>query len=452
VILRPGLLLICTLGCDPGPSPETTSPPGSEATEAPGPETTEQGTRQDVFQSGSATPGLEVIRELQPVLPTRLARVPMRMASTERIEQARGVLSGLIETHGREAKRPAVLVHSLLALGPEIQTTDGRSAIDALFEDWAIATQSQGAFWLSFPRRSGEVIVEAHRGIVLKTLTEIGVPPDRAIRVDGKDFQVADLYRSALAYTWVSTSGTATPSPTFSSPRDLAWTLQGLSSWSSPEGLSWQTLDGHEQTLDDFAIFNFVVLHVDSQPVFLAQTGDAALEKYRLENGKKVGVGPYQHSCGAAHALQASGYAAARGHGSTPKVRQGLQGHVANMFWRLGKELAMTDELLARPDLTEREVSWLLVQQLKSTGHFLESMSKLSALGYYSPDPSQQAVLQGAMSRMVDAILKLEERGTVALLPSFLDSDSQLFMDLVNDSAHALNGLELALGERVVMY
>jgi hypothetical protein len=374
------------------------------------------------------------------------------MASSERIEQARTILEELIVTHGRAPERPAVLVHALLALGPELQTTDGRLAIDALFADWASTTTSGGQTWLSFPRRSQDIIVEAHRGIVLKTLTEIGVSPDHPILVNDKSFTVADLYRSALVSTWVSSTDGGSASPIFSSPRDMAWTLQGLSSWSSPEGLDWKTLDGHDQSLDDFALFNFAVLHFDTQPLFLAQSGNASFEKYRLENGKKVGVGPYQHSCGAAHALQASGYAAARGHGSTPQVQQGMQGHVANMFWRLGKELQITDEYLARPDLSEEQVSWLLVQQLKTTGHFLESMSKLSALGYYHPDSQQQAVLQGAMSRMVDAILKLKQRGAIAHLPSYLETDPQLFMDLVNDSAHALNGLELALGERTIRY
>ena len=123
------------------------------------------------------------------------------------------------------------------------------------------------------------------------------------------------------------------------------------------------------------------------------------------------------------------------------------------MFWRLSRELAITDEFLARPSLKPTEVNWLLVQQLKTTGHFLESMSKLSALGYYTPNAEQQIILQGALDRLVEVILVLEQRGTLSSeIPAILKSDPQLFMDLVNDSAHALNGMELATGDRSVQF
>ena len=232
----------------------------------------------------------------------------------------------------------------------------------------------------------------------------------------------------------------------------MAWTLQGISAWSPPEGLSWVSLDGHTQTLSDFSLFNFAVLHSDTQPLFQAQEAGADFQKYRLENGQKTGVGPFQHSCGAAHALQASAYAIARGHGSNDRILQGMQGQVSNMFWRLSKEIALTDAYLAREDLSTEEVSLLLVQQLKTTGHFLESMSKLSALGFYQPDLAQQQTLQGAMDRLVLVVITLHQRGTLSEIGAIQTSNPQLFMDIVNDSAHALSGLELALGERSVRY
>ena len=240
--------------------------------------------RNEVIQVESTPLGAQEVSTLQPVSPQRSASVPMRLAKTPQVVQARSILTRVIQEFGRDIQRPAVLVHALLGLGPDIDVIDGRTAIDALFENWAQYQPINGVDYVSFPRRSGNTPVEAHRGIILKTLTEIGVSPSRPIKVGDHALTIADLYRSTLLHTWVSIRGDAA-SPSFTGPRDMAWTLQGLSTWAPSPDLSWTTLDGKAQTLHDFSLFNFVVLHTDTQPLFQAQDAGASFDKYRVRGG-----------------------------------------------------------------------------------------------------------------------------------------------------------------------
>ena len=232
----------------------------------------------DIHQAEVEPNRISDVLATTPVLPTREAVVPMRLPSSKRVEEARTLLRGLIELHGRDASRPAVLIHSLLALGPDTRTTDDRQAIDALFSDWAIRLNLSGEYLIQFPRKSGDTMVEAHRGIILKTLSEIGTSPDYPVQVEGHAFTLARLYQTAMLQTWASMSGEGI-SPIFSSPQDMPWVLQGLSAWSPPSEMSWKTIEGHTQTLDDFAIFNFAVLHHDTQPLFLTQNEDSDIRK-----------------------------------------------------------------------------------------------------------------------------------------------------------------------------
>ena len=88
----------------------------------------------------------------------------------------------------------------------------------------------------------------------------------------------------------------------------------------------------------------------------------------------------------------------------------------------------------------------LTVQRLKFLGHFLESMSKLGALGYYTPGDTQLALLEGAAQHLVLTVKKLEDLRAFQKLDQLRTEDHQLYLDIVGDSAHAVRGLELAIG------
>ena len=99
----------------------------------------------------------------------------------------------------------------------------------------------------------------------------------------------------------------------------------------------------------------------------------------------------------------------------------------------------------ANPDHKVR----MLVQRLKFTGHFLETMHKLAAIGVYEPDEGQQRMLQGTAQQIALVVEALAQERAYEKLPEIRKKDFQLYLDLVGDSAHALHALELAL--RILM-
>jgi hypothetical protein len=80
-----------------------------------------------------------------------------------------------------------------------------------------------------------EMLVEA-----LPDLTEVGVTPDRAVVVAGEPATAADLYRGALARSWIDD----TEEMSYANWNDVGWSLQGLAAWAPPD-LAWTAEGGH---------------------------------------------------------------------------------------------------------------------------------------------------------------------------------------------------------------
>ena len=119
-------------------------------------------------------------------------------------------------------------------------------------------------------------------------------------------------------------------------------------------------------------------------------------------------------------------------------------------FYRLPRELAIYDAAMKR--FGETEALRLLVQRLKFTGHFLESMHKLAAMGFYVPTSEQQAALDGVALQVALTLEALHKEGVFDRMPQLRAEDEQLYLDIVGDSAHALHGLHIALGDEPVRF
>ena len=121
------------------------------------------------------------------------------------------------------------------------------------------------------------------------------------------------------------------------------------------------------------------------------------------------------------------------------------------MFWRLPAELKIYDDLMRRIEKDEHLVM-LLVQRLKFTGHFLETMHKMAIMGLFSPTPEQRQVMQGAADQVTLTVQGLQSQGVYDNLDTLRTSNEQLYLDIIGDSAHALRGLKLAMGEDGLAY
>ncbi len=428
------ITLALLLGCGDEPAPQPEEAASTEVSEAstPQPET--------VVRSETFTPSKrwtpETIATLAPVVPSRTATTPAILPPSKEIDDTLAILRGVVERHGTDPSNPWAIGHALLANGPELELRNGEKAVEYLFSTYAETFEVGEGQLIRFPKKLGDSRVEPHTDLMLKALTESGVSPDRPVAVGGASFTVADLYRGAVIQSALDPKKNHS---NYSGTNDMPWSLQALASW-APKDLQWQALDGTDMALDDLATFTLTVLVTENQELSKAMQASADFEK--------KGQGIFAYTCGGAHLLQGTTYASSRGFG-TDRAAPILKSQAELMFYRLPRELEIYDALMQK---APQHTVLLLTQRLKFTGHFLESMHKLAAMGVYTPTPQQVELLEGAANQVVLATRALREQAAFEAMDALRVDNEQLYLDLIGDSAHAINGLLLARGERAVRY
>ncbi len=375
-----------------------------------------------------------VVPEVAWRLPERDARTPAPLAPSDDVAATRALLAEVVRVYALDPENPWAVAHGLLALGPDLTLTNGVSAVDFLFAEYAQEVTVGDASLLRFPTARGAIRIEPHTDLLLKSFAAAGLSPEREVVAAEKPHRLGDLYRGALARTWVDGARVSASGAW----NDTPWTLQGLATW-APSELAW-TADGHEMTLD--GLTHAVVVKLDAEYAFI--------RKALAEGGtfEKRGQGIFAYTCGGAHLLQGAAYAVARGFGEEGD-RATVQAQIPALYARVDVELAQVDAALrARPDYTVI----LLVQRLKFLGHFLETAHTLAALGLYTPDAAQRAKLDQAAAQLVATVAVIHQGKLFERLPELRAKDEQVYLDLVGDAAHALRGLDLALGESGVRY
>lgn len=409
------LALVVAWGC--GGTVEEASPsPEPRVTEAPVP-----------TQPGP--PASACTADVTPSPATREGRTDMPVARSPELVQAREVLVRVVQDHGRDPANPWAISHAILALGPDITLTNGQPAVDWLFSEYA---EPEGV-GVGFPTRRGEIRIEPHTDLMLKALTEAGLPPDRAVTVKGEARTLADLYRQSLCGAWVQGEQVS-----FGTWNDAPWALQGLAAW-APEGLAWSTA-GHAMTLDGFT--SAVVGKLHEETAFMRQ----AMERGATVQKRRQGI--FGYTCGGAHLIQGAQYAVARGFG-TPEDRARAAAEIPVLLWRIDVELSAVDQAVQQhPEYAPV----LLEQRMKFLGHLLETTHRASALGLFTPSESQRQTLDRATSELVRTVQVLDQAGLFGQLEQVRASNEQLYLDFVGDAAHAVRGIDLALGDGVIRY
>jgi hypothetical protein len=304
--------------------------------------------------------------------------------------------------------------------------------VDALFADYADPLPSGGHTLLHFARERGEVRVEPHMALQLKNMAEVGVDPQHPVQAAGGAHTVADLYRGYLISSFLDLQSSKA---SFSSPDDIGWLVQGLATWApTPGDLRWRSTEGGEQTLTLLTRFSVAALVKETQFLSDAMVADQSFER--------KGQGIFRYTCGGAHLLQGAAYAVARGFAGDAE-KQAIRDQAVLHLWRFPREQAITDAAIkAAPEHRLK----LLSQRLKFAGHALETIEKLEILGFITPDADQQAPIESMATSNDQTTTTLEQGGAFKELDEIKSKDFQLYLDLVGDSAHAVRGLNLALG------
>lgn len=355
---------------------------------------------------------------------------PLASSLTADEQSAKKILETFLHEHGRDIGNPWALGHTLLALGGDVRLDDGRKAVDALFETYAI----WDATGLTFPQRKGTIRVEPHTDLVLKALTETGLPPTYPVTAQGRSGTLSDLYCASQARSFVSDSAMS-----YHSNNDIPWSLQGLAAWTEP-GATWRGEGGGEMSVGQLARRAAETYHAETEFIREARRLGGSFQK------RKQGI--FQYTCGGAHLLQGAAYAVARGHGQAEE-RALLSGAADNLLARYTVEQAAVEAALTAYPQYELK---LRVQRLKFLGHFIETLHKLAAFGMVSDNPEVREALARARAELANTVQTISDKGWLSeSLADIRAADEQAYLDLLGDAAHALRGLRLSTGEGTVL-
>jgi hypothetical protein len=375
-----------------------------------------------------------------PALPASVGRVSFPLDITNDISLARQALLSVVQSETTDPTNPWAIAHGLLALGSEMELSNGELAVDYLFSEYAQEVTHGDRVLVAFPEsgqteEGGLVRIEPHTDLIVKALFEADVRLDRQVVVEGNPHQVGELWFDTVL---TSRLNMADGSSSWEGTDDMAWGLQAIAAF-APVGMAWSS-EGVEMSLDQMSQLTAHVL--TSESMFLLEAMQA--------NGDftKEGQGIFAYTCGGAHLLQTAAYLSARGFGGAVE-QQKLQAQVDLLFYRFPRELAIYDTAVAAVPTQELIIT---VQRLKFIGHWIESAYKMAVTELFDPSVAQQSAMAEAVGLLVETVATLKRLGALDNLAEIRLENEQLYLDIVGDSAHAIRGLELALGLGVVRY
>lgn len=377
------------------------------------------------------------IRDLVPTAPARAGSVTRPIPALPAYEETIRILGQVVDSRAADPENAWAIAHGVLARGAGFRLSDSRPAIAHVFATFAEPRSVGTLTLIGFPQTRNGVPVEPHTDLILKNIGEAGLLPSETFPASGSTVTVADLYRHTLLKTFLIADKNES---SYQNPNDMPWGVQALAQWAPDEELRWVAANGTKMDLDELTHFLVAVLHQESAFMFSALG--------RGEKFQRTGQALFSYTCGGAHLVQGATYAVARGFGK-PEDRQVVSAQARLLLYRLPIELAIYDDA-ARQNPKYRLK--LMVQRVKFLGHFLETISKMQALGLFTPDDGQLATIEGAAQNLSLTVSALSQSKAFERLDEIRAAEEQMYLDIVGDAAHAVRGLELALGRGTIAY
>ncbi len=348
--------------------------------------------------------------------------------------KALGVLERVVD---REASKPAnawALAHGIMAKGSEFSASDGRRAVDVLIDDFLQAERMPNAKGLQpfFPKTKGEVRVEPHTDLILKTFVEAGLPLDEPLTDAAGAPTLERLLRgSRLRFV----PGAA--DPFFPNVDDIAWSsqawCQAVDKGAEP---SWQNSDGQVLDIETVAMEQLKLIEREYHFIQQARAAGSTVEKRRQHI--------FAHACGGAHILQATLACAAMGFPKDKNLRSRIGQIIDAYLWRVPFEIALIDRAIREGP---RLIPILLNQDIKFLGHGLEALGKAERDGLWTPSEEQLQLLDRMEERLLHHVLQLNAirvyDGEKMTSLAAREHGFQFYLDLVGDACHAWAGLKL---------
>lgn len=334
---------------------------------------------------------------------------PALAAPASTLHATAEALRALVTTRALASDDPWVLMHAVLALGPETRVASG-PILELVFERHCAEVERGGKTYRAFP-----LDVEAHPNHFLEILDAVGVPATRVFPSKAGPVTTADLLEGAKALFTPTIAGA-----------ELSWTLSVFTAAMPPDDDRFVNADG--QT---FTVAALVETAAQAAEVGFADTVAA------MRGTKPYGRSPLQtYACNGTHALYGL-YDALR-HGYVGKdLRTRVRALTAASYFRLGAEVQLIDQALAG---AERQLN-ADAAKLQFLGHSVENLRYAEQHALYVPSAAEREQLALARRRLADVVERIT---TVHNLDALANAVPRAYRILLGDACHALHGLGAA--------
>ncbi len=331
-----------------------------------------------------------------------LAAAPASGSATATID----ALATLVRQRGLASEDPWVLMHVVLALGPDARVETG-PILDLVTSRYLTKVERGGKSYPGFPLN-----VEAHPNHFLEIMEAIAVAPTRRFKTAAGDVTTADLLAGAKALF----------SPTIAGP-ELSWTLSAFSAALPPDADRFSNADGQA-----FTVAAIVEAAAQAAEVGYADTVAA------MRGSKPYGRSTLQtYACNGTHVLYGL-YDALR-HGYEGKgLRERVRELTRASYFRLGAEIALIDQALGGADKQLNADA----AKLQFLGHSVENLRYAERQKIYVPAAPERQQLATAERQLGEVVQRIT---TVHNLDALANAVPRAYRIVLGDSCHALHGL-----------
>lgn len=315
-------------------------------------------------------------------------------------------LRALVMQRALASEDPWVLMHVVLALGPEARAPRG-PLLDLVMAKYLAKVERGGRTYVGFPLH-----VEAHPNHFLEIMDAIAVPAGRKFATPAGDVTTADLLTGAKALL----------TPTVAGP-ELSWTLSVFTAAMPPSADRFTNAEGQ----------TFTVAALVETAAQAAETGFADTVA-AMRGTKAYGRSTLQtYACNGSHVLYGL-YDALR-HGYEGKdLRTRVRALTAASYFRLGAEVALIDQALGAPGQQLNADA----AKLQFLGHSIENLRYAERHDVYVPSATERQQLATAEAQLATVVHRIT---SVHNLDVLANDVPRAYRIVLGDACHALYGL-----------
>jgi hypothetical protein len=315
-------------------------------------------------------------------------------------------LRRLVQQRALASEDPWVLMHVLLALGPDTRTKAG-PILDQVMAQHLAKVERGGQSYVWFPLN-----VEAHPNHFLEIMDAVAVPSSRKFATPAGQVGTAELLQGAKALM----------TPTIAGP-ELSWTLSVFTAAMRPDADRFTSAEGQAFTVAALVETAAQAAEVGYADTLAAMRGTKAYGRSVLQT----------YACNGSHVLYGL-YDALR-HGYEGKdLRARVRKLTVASYFRLGAEAALIDQALAAP---EQQLN-ADAAKLQFLGHSIENLRYAERHGIYAASATERQQLATAEAQLAAVVHRI---ATIHNLDVLANDVPRAYRIILGDACHALHGL-----------